>query len=339
LAYLQRLLYVFNERGIDWDEQYSEFEPYVNDELSNDDLIEVLEALLEPLDDGHIQLNTGDGSYSFDEYRGENRVIFESFQGQTEYADIQDYANAVSSKYKEIRSSYLDTEKSAGGKEGNAVIWGTIGHQVGYLRVARMEKIASDEDSIEANLTAISTIMKHVLNDLQDTSALIIDVRVNGGGEGAISLAIASYFADQKRLAVSKYVRSYKGNTDPIDVYLEPANTNTYTNPVAVIGSPDTASAAEIFLMTMSTLPYVTLVAENSNGIHSDILSKSLPNGWEIGLSNEVYTDYLGVNHEVTGVPPVVQAPTFSLEAMAEDSDPAIDASLETLGFGELKRN
>ena len=35
----------------------------------------------------------------------------------------------------------------------------------------------------------------------------------------------------------------------------------------------------------------------------------------------------------MTGVPPVVQAPTFLLEAMAEDNDPAIDASLETLVF------
>ena len=291
----------FNERGVDWDEQYAEIKPYVNDELSNDELIEVLEALLEPLDDGHIGLDTGDDSYSFDEYRGANQVIFDSFQGQTEYDDIQDYANALLSKYKEIISSYLDTEKSAGGEDSNVVTWGMIGQQVGYLRVSRMYNITSDEDSTEANLTAIHSIMKVAINDLQDTSALIIDVRVNGGGDDAISLAIASYFADQKRLAVAKYARSYNGDTDPIELYLEPANENTYTNPIAVIGSPNTASAAEIFLMTMSALPYVTLVGENSQGIHSDILSKTLPNGWEIGLSNEVYTDYLGVNHEVTG--------------------------------------
>jgi hypothetical protein len=129
----------FNERGIDWDEQYSEFELYVNDELSNDDLIELLEALLEPLDDGHIQLNTADDSYSFDEYRGANRVIFDSFQGQTEYADIQDYADAVSSKYKEIRSSYLDTEKSAGGEDSNAVIWGTIYHRLTTMKILLFE--------------------------------------------------------------------------------------------------------------------------------------------------------------------------------------------------------
>ena len=329
----------FNERGVDWNQQYAELKPYVNDELSNDELIEVLEALLEPLDDGHIQLNTGDDTYSFEEYRGANRVIVDSFPDQTEYDDIQDYANSLGSKYKEIISTYLDTEKSAGGEDGNVVTWGTIGQQVGYLRISRMVGIASDGDSTEADLTAIHTIMKDVLNDLQYTSALIIDVRFNDGGDDAISLAIASYFADQKRLAVAKYARSYQGNTDAIEVYFEPANEITYTNPIVVIGSPNTASAAEIFLMTMSALPYVTLVGENSNGIHSDILSKSLPNGWEIGLSNEVYTDYLGVNHEVTGVAPDMQTLTFSLEAMAENRDPAIDASLEILDFTELTRS
>jgi hypothetical protein len=45
----------------DWDQQYTEFEPYVNDELLNEDFVEVLEALLEPIDGGHIQLNAGDG--------------------------------------------------------------------------------------------------------------------------------------------------------------------------------------------------------------------------------------------------------------------------------------
>ncbi len=79
--------------------------------------------------------------------------------------------------------------------------------------------------------------MQNALNNLQDTNAMIINVQANGGGGGgdAISLAITHYFADQNRLAVSKYARSWQGNTDTIDEYLEPADANTYTNPIAVI--------------------------------------------------------------------------------------------------------
>jgi C-terminal processing protease CtpA/Prc len=173
--------------------------------------------------------------------------------------------------------------------------------------------------------------MTAIMVDLRSTNAMIIDVRVNHGGEDAFSLAIATYFTDQRRLAVSKFARSVFGATAQVEAYIEPANDTPYLNPVAVIGAPDTASAAEIFLMAMSSLPQTTLVGENSNGVLSDILSKTLPNGWEIGLSNEVYLDSVGVNHEVNGVPPTVTAPTFSLQAMEQGRDIAIDAALETL--------
>ena len=95
-----------------------------------------------------------------------------------------------------------------------------------------MQRFASDKDTTQANLTAINTIMQNALNDFQHTTAMIIDVRANGGGDDAISLAIARYFFGQNRLAVSQFTRSYQGNTDTIDVYLEPADANTYTYPI-----------------------------------------------------------------------------------------------------------
>jgi len=218
------------------------------------------------------------------------------------------------------------------------VQWGTIGGQVGYLRIASMSQLSTSGDDAAANLAAINTIMPNVMSDLQDTKALIIDVRRNGGGEDVVSLAIAGYFTDQPRLAVSKLARSHAGDTNPIDAYIDAATDTPYLNPVAVMAAPDTASAAEIFVMAMSALPQVTLVGESTNGVLSEIMSKSLPNGWEVGLSNEVYTDSLGFNHEVSGVPAQIEAPTFSLEAIDQNRDAAIDAALTSLGFSELSR-
>jgi len=48
----------------------------------------------------------------------------------------------------------------------------------------------------------------------------------------------------------------------------------------------------------------------------SDELHKTLPNGWEITVSNGVYTDFQGINYEVTGVEPDVLLEPFSLEVM-----------------------
>jgi len=326
----------FNERGVNWDSLYNDVRPMVSDDMSDADLLEAVAVLLEPLDDAHVQLFANGEEFDFADYRGANAVVLESFPQQTEYDDIQAYADALSSKYRDIRRSYIDGGSLNTGSQSEHVRWGLIGGRVGYLRIGSMTELSANGNDVASNLSAIKQEMNAVMADLQSTEAMIIDVRVNGGGEDAVSLAIASYFTDQRRLAVSKVARSYAGDTPQVDAYIEPANDTPYVNPVAVLGAPDTASAAEIFLMAMSSLPQVTLVGENSHGILSDILSKTLPNGWEIGLSNEVYQDAFGINHEVTGVTPQVIAETFSLQGMSENRDPAIDAALNTLGYSEL---
>jgi hypothetical protein len=332
----------FEERSVDWNALYAELRPQVDDTMNDEELFEVLKALLEPLDDGHVQLVIDEDPIDFVGYRGANRVIFDNYPLQTEYDDIQAYANAVGTTFKEIRASYLDVDSMHsvdGAVRDQVVLWGTIGEQIGYLRVASMAELSSEDADIQDDLEVINDIMATVMADLQNTSAMIIDVRANNGGEDALSLAIAGYFTDQRRLAVSKFTRSVSGATEPVEAYIEPANDTPYLNPLVVLQASDTASAAEIFLMAMSALPQTTLVGENSSGILSDILSKTLPNGWEIGLSNEVYLDSVGVNHEVNGVPPAITAPTFSLQAMEQGRDAAIDAALETLGYPELSRN
>ena len=63
-------------------------------------------------------------------------------------------------------------------------------------------------------------------------------------------------------------------------------------------------------------------------GILSDILGKPLPNGWSVGLSNEVYLDAEGVSFEGAGVTPDSEVPVFSVEAIQAGVDPALDLAL-----------
>ena len=326
----------FNERSVDWDAQFAAIRPLVDDSLSEGELLEVYTALLEPLDDGHVLISDGEEIFSFEEERGVNRALLEGFEEQTEFADIQDFADSVGGQFVAIRSSYLDTgsSESAGGENGRRVSWGTINEEIGFLRVSRMEDITTNgDDSVDANVDAINTIMQRALTDLQDTRAMIIDVRSNPGGEDIIGLAIANYFTDETRLVASKSARNFAGMTDIVDAFISPASDTPYLNPVVVLVSSDTASAAEVFVLAMTALTNVTLVGENTNGIFSNILVKSLPNGDIFGLSNEVYTDFQGINYEGLGIPPDVDAATFSIEAIEQNTDPAINAALEILGF------
>ena len=326
----------FTERGVDWSDQYAKLRPLVNDNLNDEELVEIIEALLEPLNDGHVNLFTDDDVLDFVELGGSYEVIVDGFNEQTDFDDIEDFSDAVASDYLATLSSYLDagSEVQTGGTDDDEITWGTIDQQVGYLHVRSMSDLdPNEDDSISADLIAINSIMQQALNDLEDTSALIIDVRINGGGHDTVSLAIASYFTDQTLLVASKRARSFAGESDVKEAFISPATDTPYLNPIAIISSSDTGSAAEIFLIAMNALPQVTLVGENSNGIFSDILTKALPNGWEIGLSNEVYTDFQGINYEVTGVEPDVFAEPFSLDAIEQNTDLAIDTALEFLGF------
>ncbi len=47
----------------------------------------------------------------------------------------------------------------------------------------------------------------------------------------------------------------------------------------------------------------VQRIGSPSKGIFSDILDKKLPNGWEFGLSNQVYQDNQGKSYEAKGIP------------------------------------
>lgn len=73
-----------------------------------------------------------------------------------------------------------------------------------------------------------------------------------------------------------------------------------------VIISGSTVSAGEVFTMTMAQLPQTTLLGRNTSGAFSDVLCRSLPNGWSFGLSNEEYMAPDGTIYEAVGIPPNV---------------------------------
>ena len=71
-------------------------------------------------------------------------------------------------------------------------------------------------------------------------------------------------------------------------------------------------SAAETFTQAlMHRTPKVTRVGENTQGVFSDVLVRSLPNGWRFGLPNERFiTD--GKTWDGPGIPPDVEVPVFA---------------------------
>ena len=58
--------------------------------------------------------------------------------------------------------------------------------------------------------------------------------------------------------------------------------------------------------MRLRVLPQVKILGQATQGAHSDVLNKTLPNGWKLGLSNEIYTLADGRVYEGRGIPPTL---------------------------------
>ena len=328
----------FEERGVDWHSRVADAQQNVSNDMSDEELFNVLAGLLQPLDDGHVQLEGNGSLYRPATDRGANSIIEEAFANQDEYTDIQAFANDVSVQYWENLGSYLDEDsiRFFDGAIPDRLIWATMGDgSIGYLYIASMAFLSDEVGGLNqsANVATITELMPQVMADLENTQALIIDVRNNIGGHDDVSQVIASHFVAETTLAASRFARTASGNSETVEAWIEPADETPYLNPVAVITGVETASAAETFTMTLKSLPHVTQVGENTNGIFSDVLEKTLPNGWEIWLANEVYLDSNGVNHEVTGLTPDMEADVFSLEGIEDGRNIAIDAALEVFGI------
>lgn len=164
---------------------------------------------------------------------------------------------------------------------------------------------------------------EQVADALKNTRAIILDNRLNPGGSDTVALAYASYFTDVDVTAFTKQTRTATGYTAPV-AGVARGRELALKQPVYLLNSSMTASAAEIFAMAMGELDHVTMIGEPTSGAFSDIMEINLPNGWILGLSHQVYRDASGEVLETLGVAPDVERP-FDADALRRGHDPLMD--------------
>lgn len=270
----------FRLRGVNWKEQSEKLRPRLKNLTNDADLFLLLSEMIDPLDDGHTSL-LGEGKKF-------NSAPFES------------WVKRKGTYQKTILTQYLKVPESIA--DGN-IVFGWLTELIGYIEIQSM-------DGYDPNLIDVA------IAKLKNCKGLVLDVRFNGGGEDAHSMTIASRFADQRRLAYSKETY-YKGKTSKwLDVYCAPAG-ESFKGPVVLLTGRMTCSAAEMFVMGMSGFPQVQVIGDVTQGIHSDILQKTLPNGWKLNLSNQIYHWTDGKVYEKIGMPPDKR---FEFDSNAFDS-------------------
>lgn len=87
-------------------------------------------------------------------------------------------------------------------------------------------------------------------------------------------------------------------------MYVQPARAPRYTGPVAVLTGGSTVSAGETFTQALLDRPGRTFrVGQPTQGVFSDVLVRTLPNGWLLGLPNEEFRTRSGTSFDGPGIP------------------------------------
>jgi hypothetical protein len=171
------------------------------------------------------------------------------------------------------------------------------------------------------------------LEQLGDAPGLIIDVRMNSGGDETLAREIAGFFVSTPQVYSRNRYRnpnSADGFTDKIDRTLPPRQAGrAYPGHVAVLMGPANMSSNESFLLMMRQAARCVLVGEKSYGSSGNPQEHCLPNGVQVYLPSWQDFTPTGKLLEGAGVTPDIRVPGGP-EAFTKQ-DPVLEAALRRL--------
>ena len=171
---------------------------------------------------------------------------------------------------------------------------------------------------------------------LEGARGLVLDVRKNYGGSDILSLALASRLTTTEYLAYAKVARSDPDDPTrftPRQERMVPTTSRPgFSGPVVQLTGPYTISAGETLTQAlMGREPAITRIGQNTQGVFSDVLSRTLPNGWGLGLPNELFLTEGGEYFDGPGIPPDIEVPVFRSFDLDAGSDPALERAITFL--------
>ncbi|WP_109851092.1 S41 family peptidase [Aquimarina sp. AU58] len=317
----------FETRNVDW----SQYEN-LRDQVTAENLYDIVEELVLLLEDEHVGVTDEDKDIQIEP--GEPKLLERLNANLSEdliIENIDDYDALASQKVTTIVTKYLGGNYEI--DDNGNILWGLINDDIGYINIVKMEGYGTN---FSDELTALNAVLDTMMNDLKASgvSKLIIDIRFNDGGHDTAALNMVSRFMDQERISYFKKARLGNGFTENKSFSVGPRGDFQFTGDIILLTSPYSISAADLFALCMKDLPYVTIVGENTAGAFSTILTHVLPNGAEVGLSNEIYTDAQGEVFEVIGIGPEKEEnriPFLSTLDFQEEKDRGIERALELL--------
>lgn len=196
-------------------------------------------------------------------------------------------------------------------------------------RSASYISITSWNREAEKDLKAVEDF----LVDLKTTGGLILDVRMNAGGDERLARQLAAWFIEKPAVYAKNVYRdplAPNGWTAVLERMIEPNPPGRrFEQPVVVLMGPVNMSSCEAFLLMMKQAPHATLVGSNSYGSSGNPKPHTLPNGVVALIPSWKSMRPDGAEFEGAGLRPnvFVYYPTDGSYA----GDPVIERALQIL--------
>jgi hypothetical protein len=302
-------------RGVDWAATYKTFRPRVTAATTPEQLFDIFSAMIEPLHDAHTFIEASSIHREFHGKKPGTLVLTPDEKRKTIDIIEQHYLEAPLRSWCNGHVRYARLKANAG-----------------YLRINSFYGYTPG-GHFEDGARVLDEALDAVVKDVAQTRGLVIDVRINGGGDDPYGVQIASRLTDKPYIAFVKEARNDAADPDrwtaPQPSKAVPNERPRFPGRVVELIGPDTVSAGETFTMAlMGREPQIVRIGENTQGVYSDVLGRRLPNGWHFGLPNEVFLTEGGKHFEASGVPPDVRVPVFPKSDLDSNRDSALEKAL-----------
>jgi hypothetical protein len=279
----------FEYKEIIWAAQKMKYESEISNVNSDSELLEILLEMVEPLRDVHVWFRSDD-----DFIRSYISTKFSNW----DFTVWEEYL--ANSNWQEHESNW------------------------GYATFDDTPYFAFKEwssDRLNVNDFDIA------LENFKESDTIIIDVRMNGGGNEVLAMEIAGRFTEQTLTAAYHQVRNgpqYSDFTPLTKRELSPRGSWQFTNPVYVLIGRGCYSSNESFISAMREIPHVTLVGDTTGGSSGNPGIFNLGNRWEYSVPRWInYTADTQII-EWNGIPPDIYIETTE-EDFLDGHDPILD--------------
>ncbi len=242
-----------DEKDVDWDDVHERYSKRVADDMTREELFNLLSEMVAELEDGHVNLSS---PWATSYYR----------KWWSDYP--QNYNARIIEQY------YFNFNyRSLGG-----FTYGLLTDNIGYMHCP----------SFESGL-GVGNI-DYILQYFDPARAMIIDVRDNGGGELTNVEDLVNRFISERThvgYIVHKTGPGHGEFDKPYAYYYSPIGNGhlRWAKPVVVLTNRSTFSAANNFVSIMKLLSGVTIIGATTGGGSGMPFSSELPNGWGIRFS------------------------------------------------------